>query len=81
MLDELDVFGGTGGKYSLLCRGWVKLVVLASEVDDPVRLKRPRGVLVGKRAASPDTLPRAGLYIASGNFGSAAALSVSTLIF
>jgi hypothetical protein len=59
--DFAEALGGTGGKYSPLGRGWFALGVPGIDVDEPVRLKSPLGVLVGNRAASPETLPRTGL--------------------
>lgn len=42
---------------------------LEKELDEPVRLNRPRDVLEGSWPASVETVPLAGLYIASGTLG------------
>lgn len=42
---------------------------MTNELDEPVRLNRPRDVLDGSWPASVETVPLAGLYIAAGILG------------
>lgn len=49
--------------------GWLWGTPLEKELDEPVRLNRPREVLDGSWPASVETVPLAGLYIASGTLG------------
>lgn len=42
---------------------------MENELDEPVRLNRPRDVLDGSWPASVETVPLAGLYIAAGILG------------